>query len=198
MNKFARLTAEFKAVKPLDDYMRIPMQAMFLVSLMFLAPLSGCFGEEEVQSLDDSSLTVVEASYLEAGMWQTITLDANSDLAVFVPYFVQDPGSMRAQNGTVLDMKSGEQLSMNILLPPRNDAIVFFMGDIGRVDWPIREADESWITWLANPSSGSAVQAVANQDVGGLWPWLVTGNASGGDVIPLIMETSRPFRADLN
>jgi len=68
MNKFARLTAEFKAVKPLDDYMRIPMQAMFLVSLMFLAPLSGCFGEEEVQSLDDSSLTVVEASYLEAGM----------------------------------------------------------------------------------------------------------------------------------
>ena len=109
--------------------MRMPMQAMLLVSLMLLAPLSGCFGEDEEQSLGASSLTVTEASSLQAGMWQTITLDASNDLAVFVPYFVQDPGSMRAQNGTVLDMKSGEQLSMNILLPPRNDAIVFFLSN---------------------------------------------------------------------
>jgi len=165
---------------------------------MLLAPLSGCFGENEEESFDASSLTVAEASSLEAGMWQTITLDASDDLAVFVPYFIQDPGSMRAQNGTVLNMASGEQVSMNILLPPRNDAIVFFIGDTGRVDWPIRQADESWITWLENPSSGSAVQAVENQDAGGIWPWLVTGNSSGGEVIPLIMETSRPFRADLN
>ena len=120
-------------------------------------------------------MTVVEASSLEAGMWQTITLDASSDLAVFIPYFIQDPGSMRAQNGTVLDMNSGEQVNVNILFPPRNDAIVFFIGDIGRVDWPIREADESWITWLDNPIPASAVQAVENQDVGGLWPWLVKG-----------------------
>ena len=124
---------------------------------MLLAPLSGCFGENEEESFDASSLTVVEASSLEAGMWQTITLDASNDLAVFIPYFIQDPGSMRAQNGTVLDMESGEQVSLNILLPPRNDVIVFFIGDAGRVDWPIRQADESWITWLENPTSGSAV-----------------------------------------
>ena len=86
--------------------MRIPVQAFFLMSLMILAPLSGCFGENEVQSLEKSSLTVVESDSLEAGMWQTITIDANDDLAVFIPYFIQDPGSMRAQNGTVLDMNS--------------------------------------------------------------------------------------------
>ena len=154
--------------------------------LMVLAPLSGCFGENEVQSLEESSLTVVESDSLEAGMWQTITLDANDDLAVFIPYFIQDPGSMRAQNGTVLDMNSGEQISVNLLLPPRNDKVVFFVGDIGRVDWPIRQADESWTKWLENPNSGSAVQAVENQDVGGMWPWLVPGNQSGGDVISLV------------
>ena len=52
---------------------------------------------------------------------------------------------------------------MNIL-PPRNEDIVFFLGDIGRVDWPIREPDQSWMTWLNNPSTGSAVQAIENQD----------------------------------
>ena len=30
-----------------------------------------------------------------------------------------------------------------------------------------------------------------------MWPWLVSGNATGGEVIPLAMETSRPFRSDL-
>ena len=94
------------------------------------------------------SLSVSNSDALQAGMWQTITLQASNDLAVFVPYFIQDPGSMRAQNGTVLDMKSGDKVSMNILFPPRNEEIVFFLGDIGRVDWPIREPDQSWMTWL--------------------------------------------------
>ena len=110
--------------------MRLPVQAVGLMVLMILAPLSGCFGENEVESLDTTSLTVLESESLQAGMWQTITVEANNDLAVFVPYFIQDPGSMRAQNGTVLDMKSGDKVSMNILLPPRNEDIVFFLGDI--------------------------------------------------------------------
>jgi hypothetical protein len=62
MNKFARFTAEFKAVNSLGLLMRLPLQAMLLVSLMLLSPLSGCFGEDEVQSLDATSLTVLEAS----------------------------------------------------------------------------------------------------------------------------------------
>ena len=178
--------------------MRVPIQAVGLMFLMILAPLSGGIGENETDSLDASSLTVSDSDALQAGMWQIITLEANDDLAVFVPYFVQDPGSMRAQNGTVLDLNSGEKVSMNILFPPRNEEIVFFLGDIGRVDWPIREPDQSWTAWLENPNSGSAVQAVENQDTGGLWPWLVPGNESGSPAIPVLMETSRPFRADLS
>ena len=177
--------------------MRIPVQAVGLVFLMVLAPLSGCFGENEIDVLNSSSLVVLESDELEAGMWQTITLEASDDLAVFIPYFIQDPGSMRAQNGTVLDMNSGDKVSINILFPPRNEEIVFFVGDLGRLSWPIRQANESWMTWLEDQNTGSAVLAIPNQDTGGEWPWLVQGNETGGAVIPLIMETSRPFRADL-
>ena len=111
------------------------MPAFAMVFLMMLTPLSGCFGDNEVKSLDTDSLSVSESDSLQAGMWQTITLQASDDLAVFIPYFIQDPGSMRAQNGTVLDMNSGEKMSVNILFPPRNEEIVFFLGDIGRTDW---------------------------------------------------------------
>ena len=73
--------------------MRLPIQAVGLMVLMILAPLSGCFGENEVETLDAGSLSVSNSDALQAGMWQTITLQASNDLAVFVPYFIQDPGS---------------------------------------------------------------------------------------------------------
>ena len=173
------------------------VKALTLMFIMCLAPLAGCFGEAESNAMDASALTVEGSGPLEAGMWQQLTVAAEEDLAVYIPYFIQDPGSMRAQNGTVLDMQAGERLSMNILFPPRNDEVVFFIDDIGRTEWPIRPADVSWSTWLENPMNGSAVQAVPNEDGGGEWPWLVPGNASGEMAIAIVMETARPFRADL-
>jgi hypothetical protein len=173
------------------------LNAFGLVWLMLLAPIAGCFGENEVDGVGSDSLVVEEKDRLEGGIWQQITLSANDDLAVFIPYFVQDPGSMRAQNGTVLDLKGGETVAVNVLFPPRNPDVVLFVGDHGRINWPIRAADESWMSWLNGSSSGSSVQAVPNQDDGGLWPWLVPGNISGGDVIPVVMQTIRPERSDL-
>jgi len=173
------------------------LQAFTLMLIMFLAPLAGCFGEAEEKVLDASALTVEGSGVLQGGMWQQVTVSANEDLAVYIPYFIQDPGSMRAQNGTVLDVQTGESVTMNILFPPRNDMIVFFIDEIGRTDWPIRPADVSWERWLANPSNGSSIMAVPNEDLGGEWPWLVPGNSSGGAAIPIVMETVRPSRADL-
>ena len=173
------------------------LRAMFLMGLMMLAPLSGCFGEEERVEIGPTSLVVEGGGELLAGMWQQITVTAEEDLAVYIPYFVQDPGSLRAQNGTVLDLNRGDSVNMNILFPPRNEDVVFFIGDQGRLNWPIREADESWAAWLNDPSDGSAVQAVPNEDAGGLWPWLVPGNTTGEIVVPIVMETLRPARSDL-
>ena len=174
------------------------LKAFTLMSIMMLAPLAGCFGEEMERDAGDGALLVESEGALLAGMWQQLSLTAKEDLAVYIPYFVQDPGSLRAQNGTVLDLRAGENIGINILLPPRNTQVAFFLGEMGRVNWPVRDADVSWISWLNNPEGGSAVEAVANQDENGAWPWLVPGNSSGGEAVAMVMETQRPFRADLS
>ena len=178
--------------------MRAPSQAVGLVLLMMFASLSGCFGESQNDEVGATSLIVSNSDTLKAGMWQVMTLEATDDLAVFIPYFIQDPGSMRAQNGTVLDIISGEKVTVNILLPPRNEEVFFFLGEINRVNWPIRQANESWSTWLEGDGSGTAVEAVPNQDLNGQWPWLIAGTETGGKVIPYPMKAERPFRADLD
>ena len=50
-----------------------------------------------------------------SGLWSHPKAEA--EMSVFVPYFIQDPGSLRAQNGTVFDLKKGESVSMNALFP---------------------------------------------------------------------------------
>lgn len=173
------------------------LNAFGLIALMLMAPLAGCFGEDDGEKVRASSLTVVEADSLEGGMWQTIVLKASQDLAVFLPYFVQDPGSLRAQNGTVLDISEGSSVEISILLPPRNSDIVFLVGEYSRTNWPIRAADESWMDWIEDGSRGSSVQVTDNEDEGGLWPWVVPANATGGEVAHLHLTTERPQRSDL-
>lgn len=196
--------AEMQPHRWLQQVMDVPatmanlrLNAFSLMFLMLLAPLAGCFGEDGSDAITVKSLEVVEADSLLGGSWQKITLVANDDLAVYLPYFVQDPGSLRAQNGTVLDMRADDTVSVDILFPPRNADVVFFLGDYGRMNWPIRAADESWMAWLNDSSEGSSIQVIDNEDEGGLWPWLVAGNDTGGEVTPLIMETARPERSDL-
>ena len=144
-----------------------------MVAVMSLAPLSGCFGEEgDAEPLSDDSLSVWP-NIIQGGDWTVIKLDADSDMSVFVPYFVQDPGSMRAQNGTVFDLRQGDSASVNILFPPRNSDVFLLIGDYGRENWPIRASGISWATWGSGVDEGSSsVMAVENQDDGGEWPWV--------------------------
>lgn len=184
--------------------MMVPMsvdgiRAVLMVTIMFVAPLSGCFGEEvESSSLGQDSLNVYPST-IPAGEWVVITLRADADMSVFVPYFIQDPGSLRAQNGTVFDLKKGDSISMNALFPPRNSDVVFLISDYGREDWPIRGPDVSWDSWASGATDGeSSISAVENQDSGGEWRWIIPGNNSGGDVSIKYIETIRNERSDLS
>ena len=173
-------------------------RAVMMVLIMSLASLSGCFGEEDnSDSLSEASLTV-SPSVIPAGEWVTITISVKVDMSVFFPYFLQDPGSMRAQNGTVFDLKSGDSISLNALFPPRNSDVILLIGDYGRDEWPIRAPDVSWSDWANGATERSAsVMATPNQDEGGEWDWIVPGNDSGGEVIIKSLETIRSQRADL-
>ena len=172
--------------------------AVLMVLIMGLASLAGCFGEDEGKPALSADRLTVTPDTITGGDWTVITLRADTDMAVFVPYFIQDPGSFRAQNGTVFDLKIGESVSMNILFPPRNPDVVLLLGEYGRENWPIRAPDVSWMDWVNGVTEGSSsITAVANQDSGGEWRWVVPGNESGGEVEVKILQTVRDQRADL-
>ena len=101
------------------------MRALLMVAVMCLAPLSGCFGEDSVPEDVSEGDLKVSPSIIPGGEWSTITLKASNDMSVFDPYFIQDPGSMRAQKGTVFDHEEGDSVSINAQFPPRNSDIVF-------------------------------------------------------------------------
>ena len=170
------------------------LRAMMMVVIMCLGPLSGCFGESEDS---ESAVLVISPSTPPGGEWTSIELMADGDMSVFIPYFIQDPGSLRAQNGTVIDLEDGDSINVKILFPPRNSDVVILIGDYGREEWPIRAADESWMDWMEDSSRGSSVMVSTNEDPNGKWPWVVPGDDSGGAVDILKFETVRAQRSDL-
>ena len=172
-------------------------RALMMVAVMCLASLSGCFGEDGDSGGVGASDLRVSPSDLSGGEWTTIELSADVDMSVFIPYFIQDPGSLRAQNGTVLDIKEGGSVSVKVLFPPRNPDIVLLIGDYGRENWPIRAADESWMDWMNDSSKGSSIMTSANEDPNGEWLWIVPANSAGGDVEIKHLTTVRDQRSDL-
>ena len=177
-------------------------RALLMVMVMCLASLSGCFGEDNSSEVIGSDSLQVSPSIIPGGEWTTITLKASSDMSVFFPYFLQDPGSLRAQNGTVFDLKSGDSISINALFPPRNSDIVLLIGDLGRDVWPIRAPDMSWTDWInGGYDDSSSIIAVPNEDEGGEWRWIVPeveGFENSMDhIIIKTLETVRSQRADL-
>lgn len=172
-------------------------RAVLLVLLMFSAPFAGCFGETAATGLPDSEDLSVQPNLIPGGDWTTIDLKAARDMSVFLPYFIQDPGSLRAQNSTVFDLMEGESVSVSVLFPPRNSDVVMLLGDYGRTNWPIRAADESWMDWTMDRSSGSAVMVTPNEDENGEWRWVIPAEATGGDVVVKQMTTEREQRFDL-
>ena len=191
------LTISFNNMEVVGANMDVA-RALMMVTVMCLASLSGCFGEDSrTEEISEGDLKV-SPSVIPGGEWSVITLKADTAMSVFVPYFVQDPGSMRAQNGTVFDLKDGDSVSMNVLFPPRNSDIIFLIGDYGRENWPIRAPDVSWAAWANGLTEGSAaIMAVDNADAGGEWKWIVPANESGGDVVIKSLETVRDQRSDL-
>ena len=171
--------------------------AVFLSTVMLLPVLSGCFGEDVPSELSASDLVILEEDNLLAGSWQKVTLSAKADLSVYIPYFVVDPGSKRAQNGTVLDIKAGDFEIVEWLLPPRNFEVILMVGEYQRKHWPIRSANESWSNWLDGKSSQGGITTTQNQD-NGTWDWLISSSEDGGPVEIKRMSTTRLQRSDLS
>ena len=106
-------------------------QALFLISLMMLTPLSGCFGQQDGGGLDSVEDVVVTPALWTGGVFQGVTIEAQTDLSAFVPYLIQNQETGFIQNSTVVDLKAGESVLLSVLAPPRTDTALVLIGDYG-------------------------------------------------------------------
>ncbi len=169
--------------------------AILIILLMVFAPLSGCFGKgEEGPSSDDAEIT---PAVWVGGVFQGITISAESDLSAFVPYLIQNPDTGFVQNSTVIDIRAGESVLLSVLAPPRTDTAIILIGDYGRENWPIREINESWRTWYERGafelSNNPSIQRVAAEN--NSLDTIVSSNVSSNEAIALKIPINRPMKA---
>ena len=165
--------------------------AGFLALLFCLAPLSGCFGEDVDTSVSEGDVTITP-KVLSGGVFQGVTISAESALSAFVPYLIMNPENGFVQNSTIVDLKAGESVQLNVLAPPRTDTAVVLIGEFGRENWPIRDLDESWRTWYARDGFESEdnqgiVRVSSNTSLDAVLP----ANGNGGDVLAIRLSVDR-------
>lgn len=173
------------------------VQALFLVLLMCLAPLSGCFGENDSGGLVKSDDVTITPVTMIGGIFQGMTLSVEQDMSAFIPYLIKNQDTGFIQNSTVLDMRAGDSVLLNVLAPPRTDTAVILLGEYGREDWPIRSIDESWKTWYVRSGfeaeNARGVMRVAG--VNGTLDTVMPSNNSGGQVTAVRISVDRPMAA---
>ena len=167
------------------------MRAFLMVFVVLAAPLSGCLGGSN-SNLTSDDLEIAPGT-LVAGVFQDVELEASQGMSVFVPYLVRDPVTGFVQNSTVVDIGSGSSVTINMLAPPRASLLVMLVGEEGRENWPVRDANESWSSWLDRGGSEgeggfglSRVSANTTLDVvNASWD-------SGGSVLVKTLLSERP------
>ena len=173
------------------------LQALVLVLIMMMAPLAGCFGENENDGVVRTGDVTITPVTMIGGVFQGLTISAEQDLSAFVPYLIQNQESGFIQNSTVVDLRAGESVLLNVLAPPRTDTAVVLLGDYGREEWPIRSIDESWKTWYDRSGfeAGNAPGIVRVDGENGTLDTVMPSNNSGGDVLAIRIAINRPMAA---
>ena len=135
-----------------------------MIMLMLLSSVSGCFWRGgDAAGPEDLTLS---AEGISAGFFQDVGFEAKASISVFIPYLIMDPSTLFVQNSTVLDLSRGERLTVSILAPPRTETMLFMIGESGRQNWPIRNQEESWVSWLSRSGergeAGNGITRVAH------------------------------------
>jgi len=144
-------------------------KSFLVILVMFSAPLGGCFGNSS--QFPDSSNLEISNDLLFSGEFQAVGLSTDLDLSVFIPYLILNPETGFIQNSTIVDLKSNEDVVLQILVPPRVDNLVLMVGEWGRDNWPIRGFSESWFSWelRGGESGGESQGAVRIVDENGTY-----------------------------
>jgi len=118
------------------------------LAFLFLMPaIAGCLEDDNVEPISKNDI-VVNPITMVGGEFQPFVISAKRDVSVFIPHMVIDPVSNYVQNGTIIDMKTGETKQLTVLAPPRIDSAFIFLSKYGTDIWPIRNPSESWEQWV--------------------------------------------------
>ena len=169
-------------------------RAFGLVCIMMLAPLSGCFGEGDNDASIGQGDVTITPEVLIGGVFQGLTISAERDLSAFVPYLILNEDTGFVQNSTIVDLKAGESVLLTVLAPPRTDTAVVLLGDYQRENWPIRNLNESWKTWLERGGfDGRNAQGITSIDgLNGSLNTVQSSSINGGGVTAVVLSVERP------
>ena len=169
-------------------------RAFGLVCIMMLAPLSGCFGEGDNDASIGQGDVTITPEVLIGGVFQGLTISADRDLSAFVPYLILNEDTGFVQNSTIVDLKAGESVLLTVLAPPRTDTAVVLLGDYQRENWPIRNLNESWKTWLERGGfDGRNAQGITSIDgLNGSLNTVQSSSINGGGVTAVVLSVERP------
>ncbi len=166
------------------------MRTVLMVFVILSAPLSGCFGSSDPDLAADD--LEVAPGTLVSGVFQDVTLEAGQRMSVFVPYLVRDPITGFVQNSTVVDIDKGSSFTLDLLAPPRVSLLVILVGEHGRENWPVRAANESWVSWLERGGAeGEGGLAVSRTDGNTSLDSLNSSVESGGSVLVKTLLSER-------
>lgn len=173
------------------------LQALTLVLIMVMAPLAGCFGENDGGAGVESGDVAITPAILNGGVFQGLTVSADEDLSAYIPYLIQNKDTGFVQNSTVVDLRAGESVLLSVLAPPRTDTVVVLLGDYGRENWPIRFVDESWRTWYERDGfeATDSPGIMRESGVNGTLDTVLHSNNSGGKVAVIRIPVERPMAA---
>ena len=168
-------------------------RAFGLVCIMMLAPLAGCFGEGDNDRQIGQGDVAITPEVLIGGVFQGLTISADRALSAFVPYLILNEDTGFVQNSTVVDLKAGESALLTVLAPPRTDTAVVLLGDYQRGNWPIRDLNESWKTWLErggfDDKNAQGVSVVDGEN--GSLSTVQASSVNGGTVTAVVLSVER-------
>ena len=131
-----------------------------VVALFLAVSFAGCLEIDNNNTISPNDV-VVNPIAMVGGEFQPLVISAKRDVSVFIPHMVVDPASNYVQNGTILDIKTGETKQLTILAPPRIDTAFIFLSKYGTEIWPIRNPSESWNDWVDRGGMNSESLAVS-------------------------------------
>ena len=152
--------------------------------------MAGCLEDNDVESISVNDIVVNPISMV-GGEFQPFVISAKRDISVFIPHMVIDPVSNYVQNGTIVDMKTGETKQLTVLAPPRIDSAFIFLSKYGTDIWPIRNPSESWEQWVNRNGMSNenlAVERIEPNEGSSLYSLNLTKESA---------DNSIPFRIDI-